>query len=85
MTTDILNSATAIIMRHGAPKMGAGDAIQLACANQVLSDVRPPIYFLVGSDLPMNMVARGMGFQVWNPEADEVQRLVVAHQGFLRH
>ncbi len=78
----LLTDAANLLSRHGfASKFGAGDAIQLACANKVRREMSPPLYTLVASDAGFNAAARAAGHQVWDPENDDIARLLTRHAG----
>lgn len=78
----VLARASNILQRHGLrSRIGTGDSIQLACAEKVGTEMRPPIFTLVASDGGFSTVARAMGHQVWDPETHDVERLRYRHVG----
>jgi len=78
VTGEVLETAMQLAHDHRKLGVGAVDLIHIATAMQIRSERPAPFYTVACADRSMRLLASAAGFQVFDPENDDVARLGAA-------
>lgn len=78
VTSDVLESAMGLAHRYRKMGVGSIDLIHIATAMQIRAEWSPPSITVACADRSMRLLASAAGFEVFDPENDDVARLGAA-------